>query len=301
MSALRLGTRGSALARRQTESVAIALQAHGVKSDVVIVQTAGDRDRRSSLLTIGGQGVFVRQLEEALVDGRIDVAVHSAKDVPSELLPGTMIAATLPRADVRDALIGHTLDGLPAGARVGTGSRRRVAQLRAARPDVEPVDIRGNVDTRLRKLDEGEYDAVILAAAGLQRLDRAEAVTELLSIDRMMPSPGQGVIALQVRGDDSASQSALAAVDDAATSTALRAERALLAGLGAGCALPIGGLAHVRAGEVVLVARVLDMSGARAIGAQASGPGDDPESVGQRAVESLLARGARELLEAAVS
>ena len=316
MPALRLGTRSSALARRQTEFVAQALTAQvataaGNDSDAsqrstvdlqtVVISTTGDRDQQSSLLTIGGQGVFVRQLEDALREGRIDVAVHSAKDIPSELLPGTTIAATLPRADVRDALVGGTLAGLPAGARVGTGSRRRVAQLRAARPDLEPADIRGNVGTRLRKLADGDYDAVILAAAGLQRLDQAHAVTELLSIDVMLPSPGQGVIALQIREHDEAARAALAPIDDAPTSTALRAERALLGMLGAGCALPIGGLAHVRAGEVVLVARVLDMRGERVIRAQESGPSDDPEAVGRRVAESLLARGARDLLQEVAS
>ena len=209
MPALRLGTRGSALARRQTDAVAGALARRGVESAPLVVRTTGDRDATASLLVIGGQGVFVRQLEEALLDGRIDVAVHSAKDMPSDLLPGTTIAATLPRGDVRDALVGATLAGLAPGARVGTGSRRRVAQLLAARPDVAPLDIRGNVDTRLRKLADGQYDALILAAAGLERLGRAESVAELLPIDVMLPAPGQGVIALQIRDDNAHARAAV--------------------------------------------------------------------------------------------
>ena len=297
MPRLRLGTRGSPLARRQTEGVARALAAHGIDSQLVVVATAGDRDRGSSLLEIGGQGVFVRAIEEELLGGRIDVAVHSAKDIPSDLLDGTIIAATLPRADVRDALIGGTLATLPGGARVGTGSRRRAAQLRAARPDLQPADIRGNVETRLRKLNAGEYDALVLAVAGLQRLGRSSVATEILPIDVMLPSPGQGTIALQIRSDDPETRAALAAVDHAPTSTALRAERALLATLGAGCSLPVGGLAHLRAGEVVCIARIFDLTGERVIGVQESGPASDPESAGRRAAEALLARGARDLLQ----
>ena len=297
MSALRLGTRGSALALRQTEAVSIALAADRIDSEPVVIRTAGDRERDASLLQIGGQGVFVRQIEEALSAGEIDVAVHSAKDVPSELLAGTRIAATLPRADVRDALVGGRLAELPARARVGTGSRRRAAQLLAARPDLVPTDIRGNVDTRLRKLAEGEYDALLLAAAGLQRLDRADAASELLSIEVMLPAPGQGVIALQCRDGDEDPSRPRSAVDHAPPSIALRAERALLATLGAGCTLPIGALAHTRVDEVALIARVLDAEGERSINTQESGPIDEPESVGRRAGESLLARGATELLQ----
>ena len=301
MPALRLGTRGSALARRQTDAVAGALARRGVESAPVVVRTTGDRDATASLLAIGGQGVFVRQLEEALLDGRIDVAVHSAKDMPSDLLPGTTIAATLPRGDVRDALVGATLAGLAPGARVGTGSRRRVAQLLAARPDIAPLDIRGNVDTRLRKLADGQYDALILAAAGLERLGRTEAVAELLPIDVMLPAPGQGVIALQIRDDDAHTRDTVAQIDHPPTGVALRAERALLRTLGAGCAVPIGGLAHLRAGEVSLLARAIDITGRRVIAVQESGPASDPEAVGRRAGERLLARGAREFLPEPVS
>ncbi|PZC48533.1 MAG: hydroxymethylbilane synthase [Chloroflexi bacterium] len=301
MPPLRLGTRGSALARRQTELVAEALSAAGVDSEPLVIHTTGDRNLSASLLEIGGQGVFVREIEQALVEGRVDVAVHSAKDMPGELLPGTTVGATLPRADVRDVLVGSSLAGLAPGARVGTGSRRRVAQLLAARPDVVPAEIRGNVDTRLRKLSDGDYDAVILAAAGLERLGRAELVAESLPIDLMLPSPGQGVIALQVRDDDAATVAVLAAVDHAPTSTALRAERALLQTLGAGCSLPVAALAHLRANEVLLLTRVLDSRGEQWISVQESGPAADPEAVGRRAGEGLLARGARELLQEFVS
>ena len=304
MPALRLGTRGSALARRQADVVVQALAGLGRPSETVVVATSGDRDRSSSLLEIGGQGVFVRQIEEELRDGRIDIAVHSAKDVPTALLPGTALAAALPRADVRDALVTRkpmTLALLPAGATVATGSRRRVAQLRASRPDLVMVDVRGNVDTRLRKLEAGEFDALVLAAAGLDRLGRGEAIRERLPIDVMLPAPGQGVILLQTRSDDADTRAALAAVDHAPTMAALRAERAVLAALGAGCSLPVAALGHVRADEVTLVAKVLDMAGRRVVTAQETGPVADPAAVGRRAGEALLARGAETMLREPVS
>jgi hydroxymethylbilane synthase len=300
---LRLGTRGSALARQQTQTVAAALAASGVDSELVPVSTTGDRDRRSSLLKIGGQGVFVRAIEEELRAGRIDIAVHSAKDVPTALLDGTSIAACLPRGDVRDVLIsdGLPLAALPDGARVGTGSRRRMAQLRTARPSLALVDIRGNVDTRLRKLAAGEYDALVLAAAGLQRLGRDDIAAEFLPIDVMLPAPGQAIIALQIRSGDASAAASLAPINDAHTSAALQAERAVLETLGEGCTLPVGALARARAGELVMIARVLDMSGEHAIGVQETGPIDDPEALGRRAGERLLVRGARELLQEMVS
>lgn len=304
MPALRLGTRGSALARRQADIVAQALAGLGRPSETVVVATSGDRDRSSSLLEIGGQGVFARQIEEELREGRIDVAVHSAKDVPTALLPGTALAAALPRADVRDALVSRkrmTLALLAAGATVATGSRRRVAQLRATRPDLVMVDVRGNVDTRLRKLEAGDFDALMLAAAGLDRLGRGEAIRERLPIDLMLPAPGQGVILLQTRSDDADTRAALRAVDHAPTMTALRAERAVLAALGAGCSLPVAALGHVRAGEVTLVAKVLDMAGRRVVTARETGPVAEPEAVGRRAGESLLARGAEAMLREPVS
>ena len=244
----------------------------------------------------------MRQLEEALLAGRIDIAVHSAKDMPSDLLPGTTIAATLPRGDVRDALVGATLAGLAPGARVGTGSRRRVAQLLAARPDVAPLDIRGNVDTRLRKLADGQYDALILAAAGLERLGRTEAAAELLPIDIMLPAPGQGVIALQVREDDAYAR-------DTWWPRSITRRRASRCAPSGRCCARWGRAAPCRSAvwrtcgpsEVSLLARAIDITGRRVMAVQESGPAADPEAVGRRAGERLLARGAREFLPEPVS
>lgn len=297
---LRLGTRGSALALAQAAEAARALAAQGVETEQVVIESEGDRDRTTSLHTLGGQGIFVRRLERALLDGEIDVAVHSAKDVPSSAPAGAPLAAFLPRADVRDALVaadGAGLDDLPSGARVGTGSRRRAAQLLARRPDLVPTDIRGNVDTRLRKLADGEVDALLLAAAGLIRLGRTEAATELLPPDVMLPAPGQGAIALQCRADDDAARALLAACDDPPTRIAVSAERAALGALGVGCSLPIAALAHVRAGEVVLLARLLSRDGSRRIEVQRAAPADEAESLGRGVGEVLLERGGRALLE----
>lgn len=298
---LRLGTRGSALALRQTELVTRALAEAAVELEAVVIRTTGDRKASASLLEIGGHGVFVREIEQALLDGRIDIGVHSAKDLPGELLPGTRIGATLARADVRDVLVGSRLAELAPGARVGTGSRRRIAQLLAARPDLGPAEIRGNVDTRLGKLAGGEYDAIVLAAAGLDRLARHDVAAERIAVDVMLPSPGQGVIALQARLDDASVQAALAAIDHPPTHTALRAERAVLRRLGAGCELPVAALAHLRAGELLLLSRVLDPRGVQVIEVQESGPLDEAEAVGLRVGERLLARGARDLLQESVT
>lgn len=295
---LRLGTRGSALALAQAAEAARALAVQGVETERVIIESEGDRDRTTSLHTLGGQGIFVRRLERALLDDEIDVAAHSAKDVPSAT--GAPLAAFLPRVDVRDALVaadGAGLDALPSGARVGTGSRRRAAQLLARRPDLVPTDIRGNVDTRLRKLADGEVEALLLAAAGLIRLGRTEAATELLPPDVMLPAPGQGAIALQCRADDDAARSLLAACDDRPTRIAVSAERAALGALGVGCSLPIAALAHVRAGEVVLLARLLSLDGSRRIEVQRAASADEAEALGRGVGEALLERGGRALLE----
>ena len=286
---LRLGTRGSALSLAQAAEAEAALAAIGLEAERVVIRTQGDRDQRSPLSEIGGRGVFARALEEALVAGEIDVAVHSAKDVPTTLLEGTELAAVPRRGDVRDALVsrdGAGLASLPPGARVGTGSRRRAAQLLAARPDLGIVPIRGNVDTRLRKLAEGEVDALVLAAAGLARLGRIGEAAELLPIDLMMPSPGQGAILLQARAGEA---EVLRASSDAASELAVRAERAMLRELGAGCALPVGALAHVRAGEITLAGRLLDEHG-RKIDVQRSG--EDAEGAGEEVGGVLLERSA---------
>lgn len=304
MSGLRLGTRASALARIQTQEAARAIAAVGAESVEVTLSTQGDQDQQTSLRVLGGQGIFVRALETALIDGRIDVAVHSAKDVPTDLQAGTTIAAFLPRADVRDVLVCRevaSLAALAAGARVGSSSRRRSAQLLALRNDLVVDDIRGNVETRLRKLHDGEYDAIILAAAGLLRLGRGEVISEYLPIDSMLPSPGQGAIALQARSDDSDTLATLATINHDPTARAVRAERAVLRTLGAGCTLPVAALAHLRGPELSLAAKVLNLEGSRIVRAQRSGDAADPEAVGTAAAEDLLAGGAAALLGELVS
>ena len=304
---LRLGTRGSVLSLAQTKLVSDALTQQDVESEAVIIQSRGDREPDASLTQIGGQGVFVRALEEALLDGRIDAAVHSAKDAPPALLADTEFAACLPRADVRDALVarpGTTLETLPDGARVGTGSRRRAAQMLTLRPDLRIADIRGNVDTRLRKLAAGDYDAIILAAAGLQRLRDASApppdwshfAFQPLPPDAMLPAPGQGVIAIQTLSG-SETRGLVAQIDDRATHLALRAERALLRGLGAGCTLPVAALAHARAGQITLAARLIAPDGSRRIDVQDSADQEDADGLGARLAERALNRGGRKLME----
>ena len=284
---LRLGTRGSALSLAQAAEAEAALAAIGLETERVIIRTQGDRDQRSPLSKIGGQGVFARTLEEALLQGEIDVAVHSAKDVPSTLLEGTALAAVLRRADVRDALItrdGSSLASLPQGATIGTGSSRRAAQLRAARPDLQIAPIRGNVDTRLRKLAQAEFDAIILAAAGLSRLNRLNEATELLPINIMLPAPGQAALLLQTRSDEAAP---LHPCSDTASELAVRAERAMLRELGAGCALPVGALAHARAGTITLAARLFDEESGRQFDVQRSD--EDAEELGRNVGSVLLA------------
>ncbi|QTE29456.1 hydroxymethylbilane synthase [Pengzhenrongella sicca] len=267
--AIRVGTRASALALTQTGHVAAVLEAApGLSAELVRITTDGDR-LTGSLVALGGTGVFVTALRDALLDGRCDVAVHSLKDLPTGAAAGLVIAAIPERADPRDALCardGLTLAELPAGARVGTGSPRRAAQLLAARPDLAVVDIRGNVDTRLRRVAPGDLDAVVLAAAGLARLGRLAAATELLDPAVMSPAPGQGALAVEARAADatgagdtgprSALARALAALDHAPSRLAVTAERALLARLEAGCAAPVGVHARATAAGLVLEAVV---------------------------------------------
>ena len=286
---LRLGTRGSALSLAQAAEAEAALAAAGFQAERVIIRTQGDRDRRSPLSEIGGRGVFARALEEALVDGEIDVAVHSAKDVPATMLEGTALAAVLRRADVRDALVsrsGAPLADLPPGAKIGTGSSRRAAQLLAARPDLQIAPIRGNVDTRLRKLADAEFDALILAAAGLARLNRLSEATELLPINIMLPAPGQAALLLQTRAEETES---LQTCSDQASEQSVRAERAMLRELGPGCTLPIAALAHARANTITLAARLLDDRGKQQIDIQRSS--EDAEALGEEVGELLKERG----------
>jgi len=266
MPTLRIATRGSALALVQTRLVTRALtMAHpDLTIEELVITTEGDRDRVTPLTVLGGRGVFVRSVEEALLDRRADLAMHSLKDVPTEPLPGLTLAAVLPRADLRDALVtqkGATLADLTAGARVGTSSRRRMALLRAARSDVVPTELRGNVDTRLRRVAEGDLDAAVLAAAGLERLDRLDSKVKLLDPLEFVPAPGQGAIVVQCRADDTSTLALLAAIDDCDTHLATDAERGVLAALGSGCSLPVGAYARLEGGRLRLRGFIADESG----------------------------------------
>lgn len=299
---LRVGTRGSALARTQTELVVSALRnAHpALEIQTVIVRTTGDRSS-ASLRDIGGQGAFTRELEIALLENEIEVAVHSLKDLPSVVPAGLRLAAFPKRGNPNDVLIsraGSGLADLQSEARVGTGSLRRQAQLLAARSDLDVVDIRGNVDTRLRKLEDGQYDAIVLAAAGLERMGWLDRATEILTPDVMLPAPSQAIIGLECRDDDEATYSVLRAINDARTEAAARAERAVLRRLGAGCRLPVGAYARPQFdGSLRLVARVLGFRGDPLLEEVAVGHPDDAEALGYSAADHLIERGAKKLLE----
>ena len=259
---VRIGTRGSALALAQTQTVANALTARGAEVEIVTVTTHGDTSTES-LSEIGGTGVFASALREALLAGECDVVVHSLKDLPTGPVDGLVIGAVPKRVDARDALIARdalTLDTLPAGARVGTGSPRRAAQLLSRRPDITVIDIRGNVDTRLGKVASGELDAVVLAAAGLERLGRLEDATELLSLDGWPTAPGQGALALEVRVGD---EKLVSALEHRPTRTMVDAERAVLAILEAGCAAPIAARAFTDDGMLFLDARLYSTDGSQ--------------------------------------
>jgi hydroxymethylbilane synthase len=298
---LRVGTRGSALARTQTSMVIAALAAIGIKAEAVEIVTTGDRST-ADLVQIGGTGVFASALRDALGDGSIDLAVHSYKDLPTAAAPGLLVAAVPAREDPRDVLVardGLTLGELPVGAVIGTGSPRRAAQLRALGLGVEVVPIRGNVDTRLGKVAAGEVDAVVLARAGLARLDRLDAVTETLDPLLVLPAPAQGALAVECRASDGELVARLAALDHADSRAAVTAERALLAALEAGCTAPVGGLAVVAEGddgpELFLRGSVTAADGSDAVRLSATGPVTDAAAIGRRLAADLLDDGANEL------
>jgi hydroxymethylbilane synthase len=301
---VRVGTRASALARAQSGQVAARLeQALGRPVELVDVTTQGDVSR-ASLASLGGTGVFVSALRDALLRGEVDVAVHSLKDLPTAPAEGIELAAVPLREDPRDLVVARdrlTLAELPAGARVGTGSPRRVAQLRALGLGLELVDVRGNVDTRIGKVRSGELDAVVLARAGLARLGRLAEATEVLDPLQMLPAPGQGALAVECRADDELRLAVRDALDHAATRACVAVERAVLAVLEAGCAAPLGALAEVVEGEqgeelwVRAVASSTD--GAVAVRRSASGPTSDPEALGRSLAEEMLAEGAKDLID----
>lgn len=312
-SPLRIGTRGSALARTQTEHVAGRLRAAGVDVTVEVISTLGDQRHDLPVARLGGDGVFVRELEQALLDGRIDAAVHSLKDLPTAETPALLLAAIPTRASAFDAVVGRSaprVSDLPLGATVGTSSIRRVAQLRSIRPDLQIVPLRGNVDSRLRRLDAGDFDAVILAAAGLERLGLADRITEILQPPAFWPAVSQGALAIQTRADDAASRRSVGMLDDGATRAAVVAERRMLAGLAGGCLAPIGGWARLEADDLVLGGRVFDVDGGMETGACPAAElrcpwpseGDDDAcgvaaGLGDAVAGLLIAQGADRLIE----
>ena len=300
---LRVGTRGSALARTQTGLIVSAL---GTPAEIIHIVTEGDRSS-VALSQIGGTGVFVSALRTALLAGEIDVAVHSYKDLPTAPADGVVIAAVPSREDPRDALVardGMTLGELPAGSRVGTGSPRRAAQLRALGLGLEIVDLRGNVDTRLGKVASGELDAVILAYAGLRRLGRSGEVTEVLDPIQVLPAPAQGALAIECRSSDDDAIAVVAAMNSADTATAVTAERALLAALEAGCSAPVGALAEVVEGdaelEVFLRGSVTAIDGSSAVRLSETGASTDADGVGRRLAAELLANGADHMMGSSI-
>jgi hydroxymethylbilane synthase len=302
-SPIRLGTRASALATTQAVWVAERITgALGREVELVEVTTAGDLDR-GPLAQLGGTGVFVSALRDALLEGRVDVAVHSLKDLPTDPPARITLAAVPLREDPRDVVVardGLTLGELPVGSRLGTGSPRRAAQLRALGLGLEIVDIRGNVDTRIRKVRDGEYDAVVLARAGLARLGRLDDATEVLDPLQMLPAPGQGALAVEARSDDALAVE-LAVLDDARTRAAVTAERAVLATLEGGCAAPIGVLAEVVEGEdgdeLWVRAVALSSDGELSVRMSATGDPADADGVGNRLESDMLAEGAAQLTD----
>ena len=305
ISTLRFGTRGSQLARRQTQIVADLLQqAHpGLRIEVEVITTYGDQKLDTPLPLIGGKGVFTIELEQALRDGAIDLAVHSLKDLPTAEVEGIMIGAIPERASPLDVLIsrsGLRLDELPERAVIGTSSLRRSAQLLARRPDLHLINIRGNVDTRLRKLrdPEGPYDAIVLAKAGLDRLDLEETATEVLPPEVMLPAPGQGAIAVQCRAGDDALE-LLTVIQHPATVAEVTAERSFLAALGGGCSAPVAALGEVDGNALTLRGRVGATDGSRQIDMTARGPMSEALALGASLAQEALARGAHAVIDAA--
>lgn len=299
-SRIRLGTRSSPLARWQAEWVAARLTALGITVEMIHITTQGDV-KTGPLGQIGGQGLFTKEIQRALLDKEIDLAVHSLKDLPTADVPGLTIAAVPSRESVNDVLVGpfRMLDELPEGARIGTGSLRRRAQLLHARPDLQLLEIRGNVDTRLRKLDAGEYDAIVLAQAGLSRLGLAERISYVIPPQVMLPAVGQGALGLETRVDDETTRQQLQSLNDEATFHAVTAERTLLQSLRAGCLAPVGAWARFEAGFLKLQATVLHPDGTERLAAEASAPGEQARQLGTQVAENLLQQGAAALITAA--
>jgi hydroxymethylbilane synthase len=301
MKHLRIGTRGSVLAKWQAEFVRKQIfQATGVDGEIVIIKTSGDKMQQSPLSQIGGKGIFIKELEDALLEESIDIAVHSVKDIPTAVPSRLSFPAICRREDVRDCLVsgnGATLLNLREGARVGTGSLRRQAQLRHIRPDLDVRDLRGNVDTRLRKVEAGEYDAVMLAKAGLDRLGWSHRISETLAPEVCMPAVGQGALGVECRASDAETANALETLDDAETRAAIVAERALLSALQGGCQVPLGAWARMERGELVLEACVCSIDGLQYVKQRVAAPPDQARALGGRMAQLLIDAGAQSILE----
>ncbi len=300
---IRIATRKSPLALWQAEFVAERLRAAhpGLEVELVKMVTQGDKILDTPLAKVGGKGLFVKELEQGMLDGRADIAVHSMKDVPMDFPPGLTLAVVCEREDPRDAFVSNrypALDALPEGAVVGTSSLRRQCQLRAARPDLEIRDLRGNVGTRLGKLDAGEYDAIVLACAGLKRLGLADRITEALSPEESLPAVGQGAVGIECRADDQAILDLLAPLNHPETAQRVAAERAMNHRLEGGCQVPIAGFSVIERGVLLLRALVGTPDGREVIRGDIAGTPDDAELLGRALAEDLLGRGAGRILEA---
>lgn len=301
MSTLRIATRKSPLALWQAEHVAQTLRkAHRrLQVELVPMSTRGDKLLDAPLAKVGGKGLFIKELENALLDARADIAVHSLKDVPVELPAGFSLPVFMARADPRDCLVSNrhdSLGSLPAGARVGTSSLRRQCQLLAARPDLAVATVRGGVQTRLAKLDDGEFDALILAVAGLRRLGMGDRVRQVLAPEVLLPAVGQGVLGIECRQGDTRVEALIATLDDADSTARVSAERAMNARLGGGCQVPIAGFAELDGGEIRLRALVASVDGRRMLRAEGRAPRDEGARLGREVAEDLLGRGAGRIL-----
>jgi hydroxymethylbilane synthase len=304
MTKLRIGSRGSQLALWQANHIAALLRSRGHTVEIEIIHTTGDKITDVPLAMVGtkgglGKGIFTKEIEETLAAGRVDLAVHSLKDLPTELPPGFEIAAVTEREDPRDAFCSRhysRVEDLPRGARVGTSSLRRQAQLKAIRPDLDIHPLRGNVDTRLRKLEQGEYDAIILASAGLKRLGKTQLIKQIIPAEIMCPAAGQGALGIEIREGDAATRERLKFLDNSAARAATTCERALLNRLGGGCQVPIGAFAEMRNGKLHLEAIVADPDGTTLL--RESRDGDEPETLGNEVGNTLLSRGGDKILEA---
>jgi hydroxymethylbilane synthase len=297
MARLRIGSRGSQLALWQANHVAGLLRDRGHEVSIEIIKTTGDKITDVALAQVGTKGMFTKEIEEALDEGRVDLAVHSLKDLPTELTPQFVLAAVMKRQDARDVFLSVDFTSfreLPQHARVGTSSLRRQAQLKAIRPDLKLYPLRGNVDTRLRKLEQGDYDAIILAAAGLNRLERTERVRETIPVEIMCPAVGQGALGIETRKADAEVRRHLEFLDDQPARLTTTAERALLRTLGGGCQVPIGAHAELIEGRLQLTAIVARTDGSQVLRERQTGA--DPEALGETAGRALLAKGADQIL-----